>query len=91
VLIGTLLGSGIWTWLMARHPAGVVAPFSMLVPVVGLSASAALLGEDIGRVTALGAMLVIGGVLWGARRKAPAPKPADPTESRASTRTPIGA
>jgi O-acetylserine/cysteine efflux transporter len=70
VLIGTLAGAGIWTWLMARHPAGVVAPFSMLVPVVGLSASAVLLGEEIGAVTAVGAALVIVGVLWGARRKA---------------------
>ncbi|MFI2363061.1 EamA family transporter [Promicromonospora sp. NPDC019610] len=69
VLIGTLAGSGIWTWLMARHPAGVVAPFSMLVPVVGLSASAVLLGEQIGLWTAVGAALVIAGVLWGARRK----------------------
>ncbi|MFJ3404128.1 EamA family transporter [Promicromonospora sp. NPDC090134] len=68
VLIGTLAGSGIWTWLMARHPAGVVAPFSMLVPVVGLSTSAVLLGEEIGMWTAVGAVLVIAGVLWGARR-----------------------
>jgi O-acetylserine/cysteine efflux transporter len=72
VLIGTLAGSGIWTWLMARHTAGIVAPFSMLVPVVGLSASAVLLGETIGAATALGAALVIAGVLWGARRRATA-------------------
>jgi O-acetylserine/cysteine efflux transporter len=78
VLIGTLAGSGIWTWLMARHPAGVVAPFSMLVPVVGLSASAVLLGEEIGAATALGAALVIAGVLWGARRKARALIPEEP-------------
>ncbi len=75
VLVGTLAGSGIWTWLMARHPAGMVAPFSMLVPVVGLSASAVLLGEEVGAATALGAALVITGVLWGARRKATTPSP----------------
>lgn len=72
VLVGTLAGSGIWTWLMARHPAGMVAPFSMLVPVVGLSASAVLLGEEIGTPTAVGGALVIAGVLWGARRTATA-------------------
>lgn len=77
VLIGTLAGSGVWTWLMARHPAGVVAPFSMLVPVVGLSASAVLLGEQIEATTAAGAGLVIAGVLWGARRRAA--RPADAT------------
>lgn len=87
VLIGTLAGSGIWTWLMARHPAGVVAPFSMLVPVVGLTASALLLGEAIGMWTAVGAALVIAGVLWGARRRTtrptglPAPEPISPEQA----------
>jgi O-acetylserine/cysteine efflux transporter len=69
VVIGTLLGSGIWTWLMARHPAGVVAPYSMLVPVVGLAASALIDSERITAITALGALLVIGGVLGGGRRR----------------------
>jgi O-acetylserine/cysteine efflux transporter len=96
VLIGTLVGSGIWTWLMARHPAGVVAPFSMLVPVVGLSASAVLLSERIEVATALGAALVIGGVLWGSLRKAGAPSsPASGGTEEAvapppSTREPVG-
>lgn len=89
VLIGTLAGSGVWTWLMARHPAGVVAPFSMLVPVVGLSASAVLLGEQIGVWTAAGAALVITGVLWGARRRATAPStPAHLTPSPTPTPAP---
>jgi O-acetylserine/cysteine efflux transporter len=97
VLIGTVAGSGVWTWLMARHPAGVVAPFSMLVPVVGLSASAVLLGEQIGMATAAGAGLVIAGVLWGARHKAPhaperltpspTPTPARPRSTAGAPRT----
>lgn len=65
ILIGTLLGSGIWSWLMARHPAGLVAPFSMLVPVVGLTASAVIDGERITALKIIGAVLVIGGVLGG--------------------------
>jgi O-acetylserine/cysteine efflux transporter len=96
VLIGTLAGSGVWTWLMARHPAGVVAPFSMLVPVVGLSASAVLLGEQIGTTTAAGAALVIAGVLWGARRRVPAPPTPEqltpsPTPTPAPPRSTAGA
>ncbi|MFI8524902.1 EamA family transporter [Promicromonospora sukumoe] len=99
VLIGTLAGSGVWTWLMARHPAGVVAPFSMLVPVVGLSASAVLLGEQIEATTAAGAGLVIAGVLWGARRRvtttrtpeplipSPTPTPAPPRSTAGAPRT----
>ncbi|GAB3167735.1 EamA family transporter [Myceligenerans halotolerans] len=67
VLVATLAGSGIWTWLMGRHPAGMVAPFSMLVPVVGLSSAALLLGEEVGPLKLAGAALVITGVLWGSR------------------------
>lgn len=65
VLVGTVLGSGIWVWLMARHPAGVVAPFSLLVPVVGMSASWFLLGERLDGLVLLGAVIVIAGVLIG--------------------------
>lgn len=39
VLIATVVGSGIWTSLLARHPSSVVAPFSLLVPVVGFVSS----------------------------------------------------
>ena len=39
ILLGTIAGSGLWTMLMGRYPAGMVAPFSLLVPVVGIGAS----------------------------------------------------
>ncbi|MFC7879364.1 EamA family transporter [Isoptericola sp. NPDC057391] len=68
VVVATVLGSGIWTWLMARHPAGVVAPFSMLVPVVGMSAAWLLLGERVTPLEGVGAVLVVGGVLYGSGR-----------------------
>jgi drug/metabolite transporter (DMT)-like permease len=40
---------GIWTALMRRYPAGVVAPYSLLVPVVGIGLAAVVLGERPGR------------------------------------------
>lgn len=67
VLVGTLLGSGIWTWLMARHPAGLVAPFSMLVPLVGMSSAWVLLGEALSPAEVLGGVVVVAGVLLGSR------------------------
>ncbi|MGO1291414.1 MAG: EamA family transporter, partial [Brevibacterium linens] len=67
--IATILGSGIWSWLMSRNPAGVVAPFSMLVPVVGMSAAFVFLGERVSLGELCGAALVIIGVL-GAGLKA---------------------
>jgi O-acetylserine/cysteine efflux transporter len=76
VLVATVVGSGIWTALLARHPSGVVAPFSMLVPVVGIGASWAFLSErPSAPELALGAV-VVGGVLIATRpprRAAPSP------------------
>ncbi|WP_298890121.1 EamA family transporter [uncultured Serinicoccus sp.] len=72
VVLGTVVGSGIWVWLLARHPAGVVAPFSMLVPVVGISAAWWALGERPTVLELSGGALVVGGVLWAARRGRPA-------------------
>ncbi|WP_028659486.1 EamA family transporter [Nocardioides insulae] len=80
VLIGTLLGSGLWTWLMARHPAGVVAPFSMLVPVVGMSSAWALLGETLRPGEVLGAAVVVAGVLYGSRTARSRVVPGEPVD-----------
>lgn len=66
-LVATMLAGGIWTWLMKAHPASRVAPFSMLVPVVGLSTAWLVLGEVPNPVEILGGVIVIGGVLYGSR------------------------
>jgi O-acetylserine/cysteine efflux transporter len=65
VFIGTVVGSGLWTTLMRRNPAGVVAPFSLLVPVVGMSASFLLLDERPALVEILAGLVIVGGVLLG--------------------------
>jgi O-acetylserine/cysteine efflux transporter len=70
-LIGTVVGSGLWTWLLARHPAGVVAPFSMLVPVAGILTAALVLGERPSWLELLGGLVVVAGVLVGASRRDP--------------------
>lgn len=80
VLLATIVGSGLWTWLMARHPASSVAPFSMLVPVVGMSTAAYLLAEHIDPAELAGGVLVVGGVLlasWVRRARRPAPDVAE--------------
>ncbi|ROT26072.1 EamA family transporter [Micromonospora sp. HM5-17] len=68
VLLGTVLGTAIWVWLMARHAVSTVAPFSMLVPVTGLLAGWAFLGEVPAWLELVGGVLVIGGVLWASTR-----------------------
>jgi O-acetylserine/cysteine efflux transporter len=59
----TMLGYTLWSTLLSRHPAGKVAPFSLLVPVVGLSSSAWLLGERLSAMQGWGALLVMLGLL----------------------------
>lgn len=75
--IGTIAGSGIWTALHARYPAGVVAPFSLLVPVVGIAGAWAALDEVPTPVSVAGAAVVIVGVMLGlpSRRRPPAAPP----------------
>jgi O-acetylserine/cysteine efflux transporter len=67
VLIATVLGSGIWTALLARHPSSTVAPFSMLVPVVGFTASWLILGERPALGEVLLGAVVVAGVLVATR------------------------
>jgi O-acetylserine/cysteine efflux transporter len=83
VVLGTMLGSGVWVWLMGRYPASTVAPFSMLVPVVGIATAAVVLGERPTLAQLAGGTLVIAGVLWSSR----------PTRPSAATtlRTTVGA
>jgi O-acetylserine/cysteine efflux transporter len=72
VVLATIVGSGIWTTLMGRNPAGVVAPFSLLVPVVGMSLAFLVLGERTTSLETSAAVVVIGGVLLGSlKKKAP--------------------
>lgn len=64
----TMFGYGAWGWLLGRYPAASVAPLSLLVPVFGLGASAALMGEALPgwKLTAF-ALVMAGlalGVLW---------------------------
>ncbi|HYQ76200.1 EamA family transporter [Cellulomonas sp.] len=79
VLVATVVGSGIWTTLLARHPSGVVAPFSMLVPVVGIGASWAFLAErPSAPELALGAVVVAGVLIATRPPRRAAPGPATP-------------
>jgi O-acetylserine/cysteine efflux transporter len=73
--VATLVGYGLWAWLMSRHPAAQVAPFSLLIPVIGLAAAAALLGEIPSAPQIGGALLVMAGLLintFGGRRRSSA-------------------
>lgn len=65
VLLGTVAGSSLWTHLISRYEASRVAPLSLLVPVVGITASWALLGEEPSVIEIVGAVIVIAGCAAG--------------------------
>jgi len=58
----TLFGFAAWGFLLRHYPASLVAPFSLLVPVFGLSSSALLLGESLSPLKIAGAVLVFSGL-----------------------------
>ena len=58
----TILGYGLWSRLLSCYPANQVAPFSLLVPVVGLTSASVLLGERLGTWQLGGALLVMIGL-----------------------------
>jgi O-acetylserine/cysteine efflux transporter len=59
----TLFGFGLWSTLLARHPASKVAPLSLLVPVFGLLTARIVLGEHLTISQWSGCLLVIIGLL----------------------------
>ena len=61
-IAATLIGFALWGQLLKLYPAGRVAPFSLLVPVFGLSSAAIVLGESLSSMKILGAGLVIVGL-----------------------------
>jgi O-acetylserine/cysteine efflux transporter len=76
--IATLLGYGLWSRLLSRYPASQVAPFSLLVPVVGLASAWLFLDEQLNAVEIAGALLVMAGLAvnvfggWVVQRLLPA-------------------
>ncbi len=83
--ITTVFGFGAWGFLLSRYPATSVAPFTLLVPVFGMSSAALLLDESVSPLRWCAAALLVGGValtsLAGARRPRPA-TPARPPKSQ---------
>ncbi|HSW16829.1 MAG TPA: EamA family transporter [Ramlibacter sp.] len=61
--VATIAGYALWTALLKRHPANRVAPFSLGVPVVGLSAGMLALGEVITAWQWLGIGFVVAALL----------------------------
>ncbi len=58
----SLFGYGAWSWLLSRHPAALVTPMALLVPLFGFAASALWLGEPLPFWKLAAAALVMAGL-----------------------------
>jgi O-acetylserine/cysteine efflux transporter len=67
----TLVGYGLWSYLLQRYPAATVAPFALLVPATGIISSALILGEQFSPLRLAGMALILAGlavIVWPAQR-----------------------
>ncbi len=60
--VSTVFGFGTLGFLLRQYPASSVAPFTLLVPVFGMSSAALVLGEDVSPLRWCAAALLVGGV-----------------------------
>ena len=58
----TLIGYGIWNFLISRYNAAVVTPWALLVPVSGMMASNLMLGEPMPLWKITAALLILTGL-----------------------------
>jgi O-acetylserine/cysteine efflux transporter len=61
-IFGSLVGYGIWNRLLGLYPSSAVVPFTLLVPVVGMTTAALVLGEVPSPAEVAGGLLLLGGV-----------------------------
>ncbi|RUR00795.1 EamA family transporter [Labedella endophytica] len=73
----SLVGYGIWNSLMARYPAARVAPFTLLVPVIGIAAAWVVQHEQPSVTDIIGGAVMLAGlaaavIVFDGRRRGPA-------------------
>jgi len=92
VIAATLFGFGSWTWLLHRHPASKVAPYSLVVPVFGIATAWLALDESPSLYELIGGALVLCGLMLvsAALRlpSRPARDPGPPSEPATRPATP---
>lgn len=80
-IVASVLGHGLYYWLIQRHPVSQVMPYLLLTPVFAIALGIAFWGDRPGPRLLAGGAMVLGGVLVvalraGARRRVP-PEPSE--------------
>lgn len=61
-VFSTIIGYSLWAALLSRHPAAMVTPFALGIPVVGIAVAALLLGERVGPWEAVSGAVILAGI-----------------------------
>ncbi|GAB2554909.1 EamA family transporter [Spirosoma aerophilum] len=64
VYLSTFVGYGIWGFLLNTYPTAVIAPFTLLVPVIGLLSAAFFLGEELPVWKLQACLFIMAGLLF---------------------------
>lgn len=80
-LVASVLGHGLFYWLVQRHPVSLVTPYLLIAPVVAVLLGILFWGDRPGPRLWIGGAMVLGGVLVVAirarARRVPPPTPAE--------------
>jgi O-acetylserine/cysteine efflux transporter len=66
----TVIGYGIWSWLLSGYKAGTIVPFTLLVPIFGMLGSVLIFAEQFSPLKLAAVLLVLLGLtvnVYGAR------------------------
>ena len=63
VYISTLVGFGLWSYLLSKNTASKVMPFALLIPIFGMTTSVVLTGEVVTWWKILAMILILSGLL----------------------------
>jgi len=62
VLMASIVGYGLWYYLVGKYDVTKVVPFNLLVPVIGVLAGVFLMGDDLTLIQGLGGIVSLVGV-----------------------------
>ncbi|WP_428029704.1 DMT family transporter [Ancylobacter sp.] len=74
----SIIGYGIWYWLLQRYSINAVVPYSMLTPLLTVLFGIVLIGDDPSPVKIVGALVMVAGVALILRRPRNLPDPTLP-------------
>ena len=79
-VFSSLLGHGVFYWLVLRHPVATVTPYLLLTPVLAVLLGIMFWGDRPGPALWIGGAMVLGGVLVVALRAKVRQRPLPPAE-----------